>query len=52
MGGPFDPNPGRIARHLGFFENVILRKIAAYFTEISRKYVFAALNRNIIKNRV
>ena len=39
-------------RHLGFFENFILRKIAANFTEISRKHVFAASNRKIIKNRV
>ena len=41
-----------IGRHLGFFENSILRKIAANFTEISRKHVFAASNRIIIKNRV
>ena len=41
-----------IGRHLGFFENVILRKIAANFTEISRKHVSAASNWNIIKNRV
>ena len=38
-----------IGRHLGFFKNVILRKTAANFTEISRKYVFAASNRDIIK---
>ena len=31
---------------------IILRKTAANFTEISRKHVFAASNRNIIKNRV
>ena len=41
-----------IGRHLGFFENFILRKIPANFTEISRKHAFAASNRNIIKNRV
>ena len=41
-----------IGRHLGFFENFILRKIAANFTEIGRKHVFAASNRNMIKNRV
>ena len=41
-----------IGRNLVFFENFILRKIAANFTEISRKHVFAASNRNIIKNRV
>ena len=38
-----------IGRHLGFFENFTLCKIAANFTEISRKHVFAASNRNIIK---
>ena len=37
-------------RHLGFFKHFILRKTAANFTEISRKQVFAASNRNIIKN--
>ena len=41
-----------IGSHLGFFENFILRKIAANFTEISRKHVSAASNRNIIKNRL
>ena len=41
-----------LGRHLGFLKKVILRKTAANFTEISRKYVFAASNRNIIKNRV
>ena len=41
-----------ISRHLEFFENFILRKIAVHFTEISRKHVFAASNKNIIKNRV
>ena len=39
-----------IGRHLGFFKHFILRKTAANFTEISRKHVFAASNRNIIKN--
>ena len=40
-------------RHLGFFKkNFILLKTAANFTEISRKRVFAASNRNITKNRV
>ena len=39
-------------RHLGFFKTDILRKTAANFTEISRKRVFAASNRNIINNRV
>ena len=37
---------------LGFFKNLILRKIAANFTEIDRKHVFPASNRNLIKNRV
>ena len=37
-------------RHLGFFKKFILLKIAANFTEINRKHVFAASNRNIIKN--
>ena len=37
---------------LGLFKNFILRKTAINFTEISRKNVFSALNRNIIKNRV
>ena len=41
-----------LGRHLGFFKKNFLRKIAAYFTEISRKHVFAASNRNIIKNSV
>ena len=39
-------------RHLGFFKKFILHKTAANFTEISRKHVFVASNRNIIKNRV
>ena len=38
--------------NLGFFKNFILRKIAANFTEISRKHVFPASNRSIIANRV
>ena len=42
----------RIGCYLGFFKNLILRKTAAYFTEICRKYVFAASNRNTIKIRV
>ena len=36
-------------RHLGFFKTCILQKNAANFTEISRKHVFAASNRKIIK---
>ena len=36
-------------RHLGFFKTLILRKIAANFTEISRKHVFPASNRNIVR---
>ena len=39
-------------RYLGFFKIYILRKVAANFTEISRKHMFAASNRNIIKTRV
>ena len=41
-----------LGRHLGFFKNFILRETAANFTKISIKHVFAASNRNIIKNRV
>ena len=41
-----------LGRHLGFFKNFILRKTIANFTEISSKHMFAASNRNIIKNRV
>ena len=41
-----------LGRHLGFFKKFILRRTAADFTEISRKHAFAALNSNIIKNRV
>ena len=37
--------------YLGFFKNFILSKTAANFTEISRKHVFAASNRNIIENK-
>ena len=41
-----------LGRHLGFFKNFIFRKTAANFSEISRKHVFAASNRNtILKNR-
>ena len=44
---------GHLGRHLGvFFQIFFLRKIAATFTEISRKHVSVASNRNIIKNRV
>ena len=39
-------------RHLGFFIKIILRKTAANFTEISRKHMFAASNRNVIENIV
>ena len=39
-----------IGRHLGFFENFILRKIAVNFTEISRKHVFAASNKEVRTN--
>ena len=39
-------------RHLGFFKNLILCKIAANVTETSRKHVFPPSNRNIIENRV
>ena len=35
-------------QYLGFFKNYILHKMAANFTEISRKHVFAASNRNLI----
>ena len=38
--------------HFGFFKNFTLRKTAANFSEISRKHVFAASNRDIIENRV
>ena len=41
-----------LAAILDFSKIFILRKIAANFTEISRKHVFAASNRSIIKNRV
>ena len=42
-----------IGRPLGFFKKFILRKTSANsVTEISRKNVFAASNRDIIKNRV
>ena len=39
-------------RHLGFFKFFISRKVAANFTEISRKHVFAASNRKKIRNGV
>ena len=39
-------------RHLGFCKNSILLKTSANYTEISRKHLFAASNRNIIKNIV
>ena len=38
--------------HLGFFKSFILCKTVANFTEISRKHVLAALNRNITKDRL
>ena len=38
--------------HLGFFKDFIFSKTAAKFFEISRKHVFTASNRNIIRNRV
>ena len=42
-----------LGHHLGFFKNLnILCKTAANFTEIRRKHVFTASNRNIITNRV
>ena len=41
-----------LGRHLEFFNNFILRKTAENFTEISRKHIFAASNRNIIKKRI
>ena len=41
-----------LGRHLGFFRNFIFCKTATIFTEISRKHVFAASNRNINENEV
>ena len=41
-----------LGRHLGFLKKFILRNIAANLTEISRKHVFAASNRNTIKYRI
>ena len=41
-----------LGRHLGFSKIFISRKTAANFTEISRRHVFAASNRNKFKNRV
>ena len=40
-----------LGHQLGFFKKSILRKTVANSTEISRKHVFAASNRNIVKNR-
>ena len=37
---------------LDFFQKFYFGKTAADFLEISRKHVFTASNRNIIKNRV
>ena len=39
-------------RHRKFFKKNIFGKIAANFLEISRKHVFTASNRNIVKNTV
>ena len=43
-------------RHLGrnfeFFKKIILLKNVHFFTEISRKHVFVASNRDKIKNSV
>ena len=41
-----------LGHHLGLFTSFILRKTAANFTEINIKHMFAALNSNIIENRV
>ena len=41
-----------LCRHLGFFKNCIFRKTATNLTGISRKHVFLASNRKIIKDRV
>ena len=46
------PHVRHFGRLLRFLKNFILCKIAANFTEISRKNVFPALNRNIIENGV
>ena len=39
-----------LGRHIGLFKKYILFKSAANFTEIIRKHVFAASNRNKIKS--
>ena len=41
-----------LAAILDFSEILFYVKTAATFTEISRKHVFAASSRNMIKNRV
>ena len=41
-----------LGHHLEFFINFNLCKTVANFSEISRKHVFSASNRNLIKNRV
>ena len=41
-----------LGRRLGLFKSFIFSKTAPNFLEISRKHVFAASNRNMIKNRV
>ena len=41
-----------IGRHLNFFQIFNLTQNAANLNKTSRKHVFAASNRNIIKNRV
>ena len=43
---------GQFGRNLRFFKIFILHKIAATFTEIRRKHVFAASDKKIIKKRV
>ena len=42
----------QLGHHLGFLNNFISRKTAENVTEINRKHVFAASNRNIIENKV
>ena len=41
-----------LGRHLEFIKNFIFNKNAANFIQISRKYMFAASDTNMIKNRV
>ena len=41
-----------LAATLDFSKLLLYAKIAANFTEISRKHAFPASNRNIIENRV